>query len=97
MLQLLTLCPACVCRVRAHALVQDTSYRRRAALTHRHAGAQVFWLLKESELTPSGANLLDGRYAVFGYITDVLTRRPFFLCLCIRVRAALRLHHIHAT
>jgi len=34
------------------------------------ASSQVFWLLKESELTPSGANLLDGRYAVFGYIVD---------------------------
>lgn len=31
---------------------------------------QVFFLLKESELTPSGANLLDGRYAVFGYVTQ---------------------------
>jgi hypothetical protein len=30
----------------------------------------VFFLLKESELTPSGANLLDGRYAVFGYVTE---------------------------
>jgi peptidylprolyl isomerase len=30
----------------------------------------VFFLLKESELTPSGANLLDGRYAVFGYVVD---------------------------
>ena len=27
-------------------------------------------LLQESELTPSGANLLDGRYAVFGYVVD---------------------------
>lgn len=34
------------------------------------ASSQVFWLLKESELTPSGANLLDGRYAVFGYVTE---------------------------
>lgn len=32
--------------------------------------SQVFWLLKESELTPTGANLLDGRYAVFGYVVD---------------------------
>ncbi|KAK9828041.1 hypothetical protein WJX81_004327 [Elliptochloris bilobata] len=32
--------------------------------------SQVFWLLKESELTPSGANLLDGRYAVFGYVVE---------------------------
>ncbi|XP_042500851.1 peptidyl-prolyl cis-trans isomerase CYP38, chloroplastic-like isoform X2 [Macadamia integrifolia] len=34
------------------------------------ASSQVFWLLKESELTPSNANILDGRYAVFGYVTD---------------------------
>ena len=26
--------------------------------------------LQESELTPSGANLLDGRYAVFGYVVE---------------------------
>ncbi|XP_074592769.1 peptidyl-prolyl cis-trans isomerase CYP38, chloroplastic [Curcuma longa] len=32
--------------------------------------SQVFWLLKESELTPSNANILDGRYAVFGYTTE---------------------------
>ncbi|WCJ20955.1 Peptidyl-prolyl cis-trans isomerase chloroplastic [Euphorbia peplus] len=32
--------------------------------------SQIFWLLKESELTPSNANILDGRYAVFGYITQ---------------------------
>ncbi|CAH8258933.1 unnamed protein product [Arabidopsis lyrata] len=32
--------------------------------------SQVFWLLKESELTPSNSNILDGRYAVFGYVTD---------------------------
>jgi peptidylprolyl isomerase len=33
--------------------------------------------LQESELTPSGANLLDGRYAVFGYVVegqDLLTQ-----------------------
>mmetsp|Transcript_34778 Transcript_34778/g.88082 ORF Transcript_34778/g.88082 Transcript_34778/m.88082 type:complete len:421 (-) Transcript_34778:340-1602(-) len=34
------------------------------------ASSQVFFLLKESELTPSGANLLDGRFAVFGYVTE---------------------------
>ncbi|XP_020572686.1 peptidyl-prolyl cis-trans isomerase CYP38, chloroplastic [Phalaenopsis equestris] len=34
------------------------------------ASSQVFWLLKESELTPSNANILDGRYAVFGYVTE---------------------------
>lgn len=32
--------------------------------------SQFFWLLKESELTPTGANVLDGRYAVFGYVTE---------------------------
>ncbi|PIN00027.1 Peptidylprolyl isomerase [Handroanthus impetiginosus] len=34
------------------------------------ASSQVFWLLKESELTPSNANILDGRYAVFGYVME---------------------------
>eukprot|EP00983_Pelagomonas_calceolata_P119109 1160569-Pelagomonas_calceolata.AAC.12 len=34
------------------------------------AALQVFFLLKESELTPTGANLLDGRFAVFGYVTE---------------------------
>ncbi|CAK9160169.1 unnamed protein product [Ilex paraguariensis] len=34
------------------------------------ASSQVFWLLKESELTPSNANILDGRYAVFGFVTE---------------------------
>ncbi|CAM6086443.1 unnamed protein product [Calypogeia fissa] len=33
------------------------------------ASSQIFWLLKESELTPSNANILDGTYAVFGYVT----------------------------
>lgn len=26
--------------------------------------------MQESELTPTGANVLDGRYAVFGYVTE---------------------------
>ncbi|GAQ78527.1 hypothetical protein KFL_000140480 [Klebsormidium nitens] len=34
------------------------------------ASSQIFFLLKESELTPSQANILDGRYSVFGYIVD---------------------------
>ncbi|GAB4816282.1 hypothetical protein N2152v2_003328 [Parachlorella kessleri] len=34
------------------------------------ASSQFFWLLKESELTPTGSNLLDGRYAVFGYVVE---------------------------
>lgn len=31
--------------------------------------SQFFFLLRDSELTPTGSNLLDGRYAVFGYVT----------------------------
>ena len=34
------------------------------------ASSQFFFLLKESELTPSGTNILDGRYSVFGYVVD---------------------------
>eukprot|EP00958_Prasinococcus_capsulatus_P019048 scaffold2295_cov354-Prasinococcus_capsulatus_cf.AAC.2 len=32
--------------------------------------SQFFILLKESELTPTGLNLLDGSFAVFGYVVD---------------------------
>ena len=42
----------------------------RAEFDNNSASSQVFFLLKESELTPSGANLLDGRYAVFGYVVE---------------------------
>ncbi|CAN0402353.1 unnamed protein product [Ascophyllum nodosum] len=31
------------------------------------ASCQFFWLLFDSDLTPAGKNLLDGRYAEFGY------------------------------
>ncbi|XP_057855303.2 peptidyl-prolyl cis-trans isomerase CYP38, chloroplastic isoform X2 [Cryptomeria japonica] len=34
------------------------------------ASSQIFWLLKESEVTPSRSNNLDGRYSVFGYVTE---------------------------
>jgi len=34
------------------------------------ASSQIFWLLKENEITPSASNILDGRYAVFGYATE---------------------------
>lgn len=34
------------------------------------ASTQFFWLLFESDLTPAGKNLLDGRYACFGYTTE---------------------------
>jgi peptidylprolyl isomerase len=32
--------------------------------------SQFFFFLFEPELTPAGANLLDGRYSVFGYVTE---------------------------
>jgi len=32
--------------------------------------SQFFFFLFEPELTPAGANLLDGRYAIFGYVVD---------------------------
>ncbi|MEO0375424.1 MAG: peptidylprolyl isomerase, partial [Cyanobacteria bacterium P01_A01_bin.17] len=34
------------------------------------ASSQFFFLLFEADLTPAGANLLDGRYAVFGYLVE---------------------------
>ncbi|KAJ8546327.1 hypothetical protein K7X08_018910 [Anisodus acutangulus] len=42
----------------------------REEFDNNSGSSQVFWLLKESELTPSNANILDGRYAVFGYVTQ---------------------------
>lgn len=32
--------------------------------------SQVFFFLYEPELTPAGSNLLDGRYAAFGYVIE---------------------------
>ncbi|MBP0001934.1 MAG: peptidylprolyl isomerase [Cyanobacteria bacterium SID2] len=45
------------------------------AMAHRDsdvnsASSQFFFFLFEPELTPAGLNLLDGRYAVFGYVVD---------------------------
>jgi len=34
------------------------------------ASSQFFWLLFDSDLTPAGKNLLDGRYSCFGYTID---------------------------
>ncbi|MGL5066020.1 MAG: peptidylprolyl isomerase [Microcoleus sp.] len=34
------------------------------------ASSQFFFFLFEPELTPAGLNLLDGRYTVFGYVTE---------------------------
>lgn len=42
----------------------------REEFENNSASSQVFWLLKESELTPSNSNILDGRYTVFGYVTE---------------------------
>jgi cyclophilin family peptidyl-prolyl cis-trans isomerase len=39
----------------------------RGEFDNNSASSQWFFLLKESELTPSGTNILDGRYGVFGY------------------------------
>ena len=36
----------------------------------RHYAVQFFWLLFDSDLTPAGKNLLDGRYSCFGYTTE---------------------------
>lgn len=32
--------------------------------------SQFFWLLFDSDLTPAGKNVLDGRYPVFGYAVE---------------------------
>lgn len=42
----------------------------RDELQDNSASSQVFWLLKGSEVTPSRSNILDGRYSVFGYVTE---------------------------
>lgn len=34
------------------------------------ASSQLFWLLFESDLTPAGKNMLDGRYTCFGYTVE---------------------------
>jgi cyclophilin family peptidyl-prolyl cis-trans isomerase len=55
------------------------------------ASSQVFWLLFESDLTPAGKNLLDGRYACFGYTVEVGRGSVFcflvgwFVCLWVLV------------
>lgn len=42
----------------------------RSEFENDSASSQFFWLLFESNLTPAGKNLLDGRYACFGYTTE---------------------------
>ncbi len=49
----------------------------RAEVDINNASSQFFFLLFDSELTPAGRNILDGRYSVFGYVTegkDVLSK-----------------------
>ncbi len=49
----------------------------RPSLKVNGGGSQVFFFLFEPNLTPAGLNLLDGRYAVFGYAVsgqDVLSK-----------------------
>lgn len=41
----------------------------RAEVDVNNASSQFFFLLFDSELTPAGRNILDGRYSVFGYVT----------------------------
>jgi peptidylprolyl isomerase len=42
----------------------------RAEIDVNNASSQFFFLLFDSELTPAGRNILDGRYSVFGYVTE---------------------------
>jgi len=39
----------------------------RSEFENDSASTQFFWLLFESDLTPAGKNMLDGRYSCFGY------------------------------
>ena len=40
-------------------------------ILHSQIASTNLWRwVQESELTPTGANLLDGRYAVFGYVIE---------------------------
>ena len=42
----------------------------RSEFESNSASSQFFWLLFESDLTPAGKNMLDGRYSSFGYTVD---------------------------
>ena len=42
----------------------------REEFTPDSGSSQFFWFLFTPDLTPAGRNLLDGRYAVFGYTVD---------------------------
>jgi len=42
----------------------------REQFDNNSGSSQIFFLLKESELTPTGLNLLDGAFATFAYVTE---------------------------
>ena len=58
-------------RGNAAAVIQFQAYgamgMAREEFDNDSASTQFFWLLFESDLTPAGKNLLDGRYSCFGY------------------------------
>lgn len=58
-------------RGNAAAVLQFQAYgamgMAREEFDNDSASTQFFWLLFESDLTPAGKNLLDGRYNCFGY------------------------------
>ena len=53
--------------------------------------------MQESELTPTASNLLDGRYAVFGYIVDneelLQVRSSCSPCRLLNIRVESKLIH----
>lgn len=48
----------------------DDDWTARSEYEANSASSQFFWLQFDSDLTPAGKNLLDGRYACFGYAVD---------------------------
>lgn len=42
----------------------------REQFNNNSGSSQFFVLLKESEITPTGLNLLDGSYSTFGYVVE---------------------------
>ena len=54
--------------VQLHAVQHDQVLPWNAQMCDQISRARL--MMQESELTPTGANLLDGRYAVFGYVVD---------------------------
>eukprot|EP00241_Pyramimonas_parkeae_P002313 CAMPEP_0114245588 /NCGR_PEP_ID=MMETSP0058-20121206/11982_1 /TAXON_ID=36894 /ORGANISM="Pyramimonas parkeae, CCMP726" /LENGTH=444 /DNA_ID=CAMNT_0001358663 /DNA_START=49 /DNA_END=1383 /DNA_ORIENTATION=+ len=49
---------------------QGTLAMARDEFDSNSADTQIFFLNRESEVTPSGTNVLDGNYAVFGYVVE---------------------------